>query len=265
MPNLRDLRERVLGPSGEWRAAQPAIDLRVIEVVYPEGVDHDGVDHDPGYDPGYVDHDGDPGYVPPGFDRGVAGRPRGYRDGSRWERRIQRRRARTLAILTFVVGVLVGIAIEALRGDDPQAQQTQTAAANPPGPPTQQTASDGSTLRPFDQVHVLSVNGESGVAGQATGMGNRLRAAGYTAIDATSGPPVEQTVVYSWPGYEGECTRVADFVAKSRNEAVRTGLLDGSVTNTVPGASDAHCVVVIGPPQATTVTFETGPSVASVS
>ncbi len=255
MPNLRDLTERVLGPSRGYGAADPTIDLRTIDVVYPDGVEHDGID------PGYEPDDDRPRYDPAGYD---LLRP-GYRHSSRWERRIQRRRARTLAIMTFVVGVLVGIAIEALRGDDQQTRQAQTATAFPPGPPAQQASADGSAVRTLDQVHVLSVNGQSGVAGQATGMGNRLRAAGYTAIDATSGPAVEQTIVYSWPGYEGDCTRVADFVAKSRNEAVRMGALDGSITNAVPGASDAHCVVVIGPPQVATVTFETGPSVASVS
>jgi hypothetical protein len=271
MPNLRDITERLTGGPARAYAAEPDLDLRD---GYDQRYDHDGYE---GYDerdiayvyPDEIEHDGVRTlYEAPNRRARWVGGAALYERGSRlerYERRTFRRRARTLAVITFAVGVIVGIAIEALRADD-----APSAAVSQPGGGTSSGGDGGfgggdPGTRPLDQIHVLSVNGESGVAGQATGMGNRLRAVGYTAIDATAGPKVDQTIVYSWPGYEPDCVKVADFVAQSRNEAVRLGALDGSVTNAVPAASDAHCVVVIGPPQTSTVTFETGPSVASVS
>ena len=101
---------------------------------------------------------------------------------------------------------------------------------------------------------MLVLNGKSGISGVAGTVTETVKAAGYTTLDPTNGPAHAQTTVYAAASFEGDCQRLAQFVATSRNERVLTSAITAAITQEVPTASNADCVVVIGKPQAATTT-----------
>jgi LytR cell envelope-related transcriptional attenuator len=106
--------------------------------------------------------------------------------------------------------------------------------------------------RPFNQVRVLVLNGKSGIGGVAREMTDTIGLQGYTMLEAGDGPEHQQTTVYAAATFEGDCQRLAQFVATTRSESVFTAPMNETITAEAPTAVNADCVVVIGKPQTTT-------------
>ncbi len=108
--------------------------------------------------------------------------------------------------------------------------------------------------RALNDVRVLVLNGKSGIAGVAALVTEVVKDFGYQTLEPGNGPPHTQTTVYSAPGYELDCQRLAQALATARDESLLTAALNETLTAEAPAALNADCVVVVGKPATTTST-----------
>ncbi len=109
--------------------------------------------------------------------------------------------------------------------------------------------------RALNQVRVLVLNGKSGIGGVAKEVTELVKGFGYTqTLEPGNGPPHTQTTVYSAPGFELDCQRLAQALATARDESLLTAALNETLTADAPAALDADCIVVVGKPAITSST-----------
>lgn len=93
-------------------------------------------------------------------------------------------------------------------------------------------------VKPPAEVAVLVLNG-SGRAGAATTQSNSLKGEGYQTLTAADASERQGNIVYFKPGYDRECTTVANLVGgNAKTEPIPSPAPTGS--------ENASCVVILG-------------------
>ncbi len=166
------------------------------------------------------------------------------------EERISLGRALGLLVAAVVVGVLC-----LQVGARPPATPAPVASSPPPAAPTttvpHRTTTTTTAPRPNPAVKVLVANGGS-VNGAAAFFTSKLKSDGWTTLTPTNVTPVSASSVYYATGQQASAGTVATDVGlpASAVHPVATG-------PTVPGATAAGVVLVVGPDLSSQVSSST--------